>query len=324
MLKVFPPTRPKSPGLALVTEEDYFPVLENLLAQATREIIVMAFSFVVGDDKGLLYFQSLPFKVMEKLKALKKEKGSSLRIRVFLEGARDTAAKNRVTAAHLKKGGIEVTMGGSHAKGFCVDGRYTLLGSTNLTGQSLAKNFETNLLIDDPRVAAEFSRYFEHYWQGGQHGEIKLKAPLLADGAFKKKLIAAIKGAKASIAFSIYFFEQAEIEAALIAAAARGVKIRGLVHDHAKFALSDVRRTRATVERLRRAGVKGLSFSSRAIFTHSKYLVADRENVVLGSGNWLNRDVDTHPQIYVNLKHRKLGVELARHLKAQIVENRPP
>ncbi|RZA00403.1 MAG: hypothetical protein EOP11_18350, partial [Proteobacteria bacterium] len=167
MLEIFPPGKgKKGPGLALVTEEDYFPVLMDLLSTAKTRIDVMAFSFVVGDEEGHLYFKSLPFKIMEKLKALKKERGQGLRIRVFLEGHRDTAAKNRVAAEHLKKGGIEVVMGGSHAKGFCVDGRYTLLGSTNLTGQSLSKNFETNLLIDDQKVAAEFTRYFEHYFGG--------------------------------------------------------------------------------------------------------------------------------------------------------------
>ncbi|RZA09587.1 MAG: hypothetical protein EOP11_01160, partial [Proteobacteria bacterium] len=192
------------------------------------------------------------------------------------------------------------------------------LGSTNLTGQSLSKNFETNLLIDDQKVAAEFTRYFEHYFGGGTHGGIKLRTPLYADAAFKKKLLGLIEGAEKSIGFSIYFFDQAAIEKALIAASERGVRVSGLIHDHEKFAMSDVRRTRATVERMKKAGVKDLSYSSRSLFTHSKYLVADSKSVMIGSGNWLNRDVTTHPQIYACFTHLKLGRSLMRHLKMQI------
>lgn len=290
----------------------------GLLEHARESVDLLAFSFAVGSATGHLDFKGAPFQIMQKLKDLKKKRGSKMSIRVYLEGARDTAARNRVTAEHLAKAGIKVKLGATHAKGFCVDGRYLLIGSTNLTGQSIFKNNETNLLLDDKKTSGEFEKYFEHLWSGGGHGEIKLKKPLLADGAFKKVLLAMIDGAKKRLEFSIYFFKQKDIEAALIRAHKRGVKITGFINTHKTFGLEDVRRTQATVSRLREAGLDDLHFDRPNMFTHSKYMIKDRAELLLGSGNWLDRDVTTHPQLYVHLPDAKIARQLAKHLAGQI------
>ena len=302
------------PGLVLVTETHYLPTLLNLLDQARVSVDLLAFSFAAGSADGHLNFRGAAFKVMEKLKTLR----PGVKVRAFLEGARDTSARNRVTGSHLEKAGVEVRFGATHAKGFCVDGRYLLIGSSNLTDQSLTKNFETNVLIDHPTTARHFARYFEHYWEGGSHGGVTVKPPLIADGGWKPELLKVIRGARRALVFSIYFFDQAEVEAALIAAHARGVKILAQVHNHKTFGLDDVRRTRRTVARLRAAGLEDLHFARPTRFTHSKYLVADGATLMLGTGNWLDRDVTTHPQLYVRLKHPGLCRALVKHLRGQI------
>ena len=309
------PAEAKSQTL-LVTERYYLPALIRLLGSAEESIDVLAYSFSLGGSAGL-DFKSATYKIAAKLISRKKTE-RSMRIRVYLEGERDTASRNRIAGRLLEKNGIEVHYGSTHAKGFRIDSKFVLFGSTNLTNQSINKNFETNLFTDEPAAVTEFGRYFDHLWEGGRHGGVKLKKPLYADGAFKKELLATIAKAKKTIHFSIYFFDQDEIAKALIAAHRRGVHVAGFLHDHRSFALSYVRRTRKTAERLAKAGIADLHLAPPTLFTHSKYLIADRSVLALGTGNWLDEDVEIHPQLYIFLRDKALAGQLAKHLLEQI------
>lgn len=235
-----------------------------------------------------------------------------------MKGRRETSIRNRVTAEMLKGLGVEVKYGATHAKGFCVDKRYVLFGSTNLTNQSLRKNHETNVLVDRPEVSQGFLNYFEHLWRGGGHGGIILKPPMYADGVFKDLLLQMIQSAKKSLEFSIYFFDHTEIRQAFIEAHKRGVRIKGFIHDHGSFALGYVKRTRRTIHILEASGISDLHFAPRTLFTHSKYLIKDRQEVAVGTGNWLREDVEIHPQLYIHLQDPTLAKELANHLHKQI------
>lgn len=243
-----------------------------MLEKAQHDIEVLAFSFAIGSINGRINKSSAPYKVAEKLVELKKTK-KHLNIRVYMEGVRSTSARNFITSHFLEEAGIIVEFGATHAKGFCVDHHLTLVGSTNLTNQSLVKNYEANLLIDDVDVAVEFHRYFEHLWAGGQHGRIRLHEPLIADGDFEEVLLKMIRSAQKTLEFSIYFFDHKKIYAALIEAHERGVHIKGFGLYHPRFALSYVYRTRRTIEGLRKIGVTDLHFSNASNFAHSKYLI---------------------------------------------------
>lgn len=311
----------KTGKIILVTENEYLPVLLKLLDKAKTSIEVLAFSFAIGGSTGKAAIKSAPFIIAEKLASIKKRK-KNLTIRLYIEGRRETADRNQVTAEYLAKAGIKVRYGSTHAKGFCIDNKYVFFGSTNLTNQSITKNNETNLLIDDKKVAVGFEQYFNHLWEGGGHGGVKLDPPLLADGAFKDALVKIIAAAKKTLEFSIYFFHHTEIEKALIAAHKRGVKVRGFVHHHYSFALSYVRRTKGTADRLKATGIKDITFGPGHLFTHSKYLIRDREEIILGTGNWLHEDVLVHPQLYIQFKNKPIAVQLAKHLEKQTKNQR--
>lgn len=299
----------------LVTEQTYLPVLLELLEHAHDEVLLLTFSFGLSRPGP----NSPVYQIANKLMAIKKRR-RKLKLKVLLEGVRETADRNRQTAALLRRAGAQVRFGSTHAKGFAVDQRYLLLGSTNLTNQSLTRNNETNVLLDAPAVVAEFSRYFAHRWKNGKHGALHLEPPLLADGDFEPVLLEMIAAAKKRLEFSIYFFSLTSVEQALIAAHVRGVHITGFINHHRSFALSYVRRTQATVRRLRAAGLKDLHFDQPDKFTHSKYLIKDRREVALGTGNWLPEDTHTHPQLYLHLKDAALARALAKHLAEQIRE----
>lgn len=300
----------------LVTNEEYLPVLMKLLDHARKSVDIVAYSFAIGSASGKISFNGAPFQIAQKLVEIKKKR--RLKIRLYIEGRRETFDRNRPTAEYLKKHGVTVKYGSTHAKGFCIDGKYLLFGSTNLTQQSILKNNETNLLLEDPAAIQGFEKYFTHLWKGGKHGGIKLPPPMIADGGFKDALIALIDSAKKTLDFSIYFFHHTEIEKALIRASERGVKVSGFIHNHFAFAMSYVRRTRGTAERLREAGIAEIHYGPVHLFTHSKFIVADRKEILLGTGNWLHEDVKIHPQLYIHLQNPRLAQELVKYLAAQI------
>ncbi len=302
----------------LITDQNYLPELLKLLSGAKKQIDILSFSFAIGSASGKINQKSAPFEIARKLKDLKEKKGKKLKIRLFIEGLRETVSRNQITAEYLQEAGVEVKYGSTHAKGFCVDGKYVFFGSTNLTNQSILKNFEANLLIEDEKVAKEFTRYFNHHWKGGGHGDIKLNSPLLPDGAFKDVLINMIDKAKKRIEFSIYFFNHREIEAALIKAHERGVNLTGFIHQHASFAYSYIRKNRATVKRMREKGIEGLYFGPPHTFSHAKYIVVDGKEILLGTGNWLVEDVLIHPQLFIHLKDTALAKKLSQHLQHEI------
>lgn len=287
----------------LVVDRQFLPTMSSVLDHAQKSVRMVAYSFAWPRRGGG------PKVVADKLVELARR---GVDVHVFMEGKRETAVRNRGTAAVLEDGGVRVTWGSTHAKGVCVDERYVLFGSTNLTEQSIAKNSETNLFFDDARVAAGFLAYFEHLRSGG---DVVLPAPMLADGAFEPALIEMCDRAQKTIDFSIYFFDRKPIEEALVRAAERGVRVRGMVHDHETFAMSYVRRTRRTVSRLR--GVE-VVFGPKHLFTHSKYLVRDGEEILLGTGNWLDEDVYVHPQLYVRFTNKQVGGQLVARLAGKM------
>jgi phosphatidylserine/phosphatidylglycerophosphate/cardiolipin synthase-like enzyme len=307
----------------LVNDTDYLPVLLRLLDHARSGVDILAYSFAIGSAAGKINEASAPFQIARALADLKRKK-PELRVRLYIEGERETAERNTVTARFLEEHGVEVTYGATHAKGVCIDDRYVLFGSTNLTHQSVTKNNETNILFDDEEVAEGFEAYFAHLWKGGRHGGIKLAPPLYADGAFQPMLLDVIDGAKKSVHFSIYFFDQKETERALIRAHDRGVKVTGFIHNHSTFAMPYVRRTRRTANRLLEAGITDLHYGPTHLFSHSKWLVQDRKTIALGTGNWLDEDVEIHPQLYVKWESAALAKELLASLAVKIKRSGTP
>ncbi|MBK9266382.1 MAG: hypothetical protein IPM54_42175 [Polyangiaceae bacterium] len=305
------------PKIQVVLDQDYATALEMLVANANTSIDALSFSFAIGSAAGRPSRESSSHAIAKQFAELKAT-NPSVRMRFFFEGLRETADRNRMTGEFLENAGIEVRFGSTHAKGFCFDERYVFFGSTNLTNQSLLKNREANLLIDDRDVAKGFMRYFDHQWNGGEHGGIQLPKPWLADGAFELVLIDLCDRAQRSLDFSIYFFNHRDIERAIVRAHGRGVRVRGLVHQHKSFAYPYVARSRATVERMRRAGLHDLHFGIPTIFSHSKYIVADEKEIMLGTGNWLLEDVNTHPQLYIHIEDASVSKALLEHLASQI------
>ncbi|MES2526354.1 MAG: phospholipase D-like domain-containing protein [Bdellovibrionota bacterium] len=301
----------------VITDQVYLPTLLKLLDHAEKSVDLMAFSFAIGSVSGKISDKGAPYLIARKLVEISKK---GIKVRVFLEGLRDTYERNKVTADFLEDNGIIVHFGSTHAKGFCIDRSIVYFGSTNLSQQSITKNYEANLVLREASYATEFLRYFNYHWKGGHHGGVKLKAPFYPDGTFKNELVNLIDRAKKTIHFSIYFFDHKDIERALIRAHERGVKVTGLIHRHMSFALSYIHRNRATMTRMRKAGMDDLHSGIPWTFSHSKYLIVDKKEFMLGTGNWLVEDVLIHPQLYIHLSEKRLAGKLVSHVLKEIEE----
>jgi phosphatidylserine/phosphatidylglycerophosphate/cardiolipin synthase-like enzyme len=72
---------------------------------------------------------------------------------------------NLQTASYLSANGVSVYLDTpektTHAKLIIVDEKYVVLGSSNWTYHSLAKNNETNVIMTSPELARHYTKYFE-------------------------------------------------------------------------------------------------------------------------------------------------------------------
>jgi phosphatidylserine/phosphatidylglycerophosphate/cardiolipin synthase-like enzyme len=91
-----------------------------------------------------------------------------VRVRVVLENSgydQDINRFNRETAQLLEREGIKVFFDSpaitTHAKVAIIDGRYTYLGSHNLTQSALGQNHELSILADDPELAVGLTAYID-------------------------------------------------------------------------------------------------------------------------------------------------------------------
>ena len=303
---------------SLVTDQDYFPTLLKELDHAEKSIDILSFSFAIDDGKGQIQSSGEAFLVAKRLADLKKEKGDALTIRLFIEGERSTVDRNKITGDFLEKTGVIVKYGSTHAKGFLIDHKRILFGSTNLTIQSMTKNNETNIVSDETKMIKGFSDFFENLWSDGAIGSVHLEKPMIADSAYKEAILQVIRSAKKSLDFSIYYFNDHDFEKELVAASERGVHVRGYLNQREIPGSNLVEKNRQTVSRMKALGLSDLHFAKDTSFTHSKYIIQDKKEVFLGTGNWNYSDVFNYRQLYVQLDDLQLAKELSLHLDEQI------
>ena len=151
----------------VVLDREYFQVARGLLGNAEKSIQMMMFeaSFYAKHPKS-------PSNILigELISARKR----GIRVEVILEtsdrGNRATE-RNRLTGRMLSKEGVEVIYDPlfvtTHAKLIIIDGRISLLGSTNWTYYSLTSNHEVGVLIESREVAQALGYYFERVKSSG-------------------------------------------------------------------------------------------------------------------------------------------------------------
>jgi phosphatidylserine/phosphatidylglycerophosphate/cardiolipin synthase-like enzyme len=144
----------------LVTDVQYFEVAKKLIHEAKYSIQVMMFEMGYYDK-----YPNTPSNLL--VKELMNATKRGVKVEVILEvkeGEDRTAKRNRHTGKILSEGGVEVIYDPlfktTHAKFMVVDGRLTLLGSTNWTYYALTSNNEASVLIRSQELARTIIDYF--------------------------------------------------------------------------------------------------------------------------------------------------------------------
>lgn len=149
-------TRPGE--VRLLTDQDYYPTLEGLIAQATSSIDLVMFLFkTTAAEKN---------RAAALVQELVRARQRGVRVTVLLERSGydpELNRENEQVGARLKKGGITVRFDSkkttTHAKAVVIDRRYTLIGSHNFTGSALTYNHEASLLVDSQALASQLLEY---------------------------------------------------------------------------------------------------------------------------------------------------------------------
>jgi len=144
----------------LVVDTQYFQVAKRMIQEAKHSIQVMMFEMGYYDQ-----YPNTPSNLL--IKELIDAKKRGVKVEVILEvreGEDRTTKRNRHTGKILSEGGVEVIYDSfsktTHTKLMVVDGRLTLLGSTNWTYNALTNNNEASVLIRSKEVAKELIDYF--------------------------------------------------------------------------------------------------------------------------------------------------------------------
>jgi phosphatidylserine/phosphatidylglycerophosphate/cardiolipin synthase-like enzyme len=161
----------------LVMDTQYFQVAMKMIQEAKHSIQVMMFEMGYYDRNP-----NTPSNLLIKEFINAKKRG--VKVEVILEvreGEDRTAKRNRHTGKILSEGKVEVIYDSpaktTHSKLMVVDGKLTLLGSTNWTYYALTNNNEASVLIRSQEVARALQDYFNRVKATGSKNH-KSPAPI--------------------------------------------------------------------------------------------------------------------------------------------------
>jgi phosphatidylserine/phosphatidylglycerophosphate/cardiolipin synthase-like enzyme len=141
-------------------DAQYFPVAKKMIQESKDSIQIMMFEMGYYGEHP-----NTPSNLL--IRELIKAKKRGVKVEVILE-ARDgedrTTRRNHHTGKILSESGVDVMYDSlsttTHAKLMIVDGRLTLLGSTNWTYYALTDNHEASVFVRSKEVAKEVTEYF--------------------------------------------------------------------------------------------------------------------------------------------------------------------
>jgi cardiolipin synthase len=126
-------------------------------------------------------------------------------------------------------------------------------------------------------------------------------------------IVIAIRGAKKSIEISVFRFDRADVEAALKAAAKRGVKVTALIASLNRGGEKNLRRLEM---RFLEAGIIVARTADELLRYHDKLILVDRRILYMLSFNFTHVDVDRSRGFGVVTKNAKWVQEAARLFEA--------
>ena len=144
--------------IMILTNQQYLPMLKSFIKTAKHRIDIGMYIFKVGKSP-----KNGPRQVLNALIAAQKR---GVKIHVTLENSSYSESlniDNQRVARMLRRHNISVKFDSkkrtTHTKIVIIDGRFAFVGSHNFTHSALTKNNEITLLLDNPRVIRDISKY---------------------------------------------------------------------------------------------------------------------------------------------------------------------
>lgn len=151
----------KGEDIIVLEDRDYFDALLNKISNAKRDILISMYIFKTTGKRT-----SSANRVKDALIRAAK-RGANVKVLLEQEDEQDSSinSENEYTAMRLVKGGVSVYFDSprkrTHVKAIVIDGRYTFIGSHNLTSSALQHNSELSLMIDSEDIAKATIRYIK-------------------------------------------------------------------------------------------------------------------------------------------------------------------
>ena len=155
------PLRVMEDRVIILEDKAYFDALLDKVNGAKSNILISMYIFKTTSKESSSANQ------IKKALVKAAKRGVHVKVLLELEGGRSSSLnkENRYTADGLTKGGVKVYFDSpgrrTHTKAIVIDGRYTFIGSHNLTTGALHYNNELSLMMDSAEVARETARYIE-------------------------------------------------------------------------------------------------------------------------------------------------------------------
>ena len=147
--------------VTLLKNREYFHALSERIRDARKQIVMSFFLFKTNGHPD-----SYPENILQEL-----SKAAQRGVRVLLVLEQDEKPDstvnrdNRDSSERLKKAGVEIHFDSpkrtTHTKLAVIDGRYTFIGSHNLTQSALKYNNELSALIDSPVISEKTLNYIK-------------------------------------------------------------------------------------------------------------------------------------------------------------------
>ncbi|MFH1903106.1 MAG: phospholipase D-like domain-containing protein [Candidatus Omnitrophota bacterium] len=149
-------------AVKVIFDKQYYPAALKVIEEAKESI-----NFAIFQIRYYPEYPQSPSNLLIDGLVLAAKRG--INVEVCLEQSKGYLQENTLdnlkVAYKLINGGVKVYLDNPkktlHAKFLVVDRRLVLLGSANWSYRSLNDNWETNLLVDSPKIAEELFVYFE-------------------------------------------------------------------------------------------------------------------------------------------------------------------